>query len=117
MKNSTMTKTVCGVVFAVAASVSLVATAGDYSETRVTTSAEGLRTATVSYDDLDLTNEHARETLHYRISKAAHKVCGSNDRVEAGSLSQASKNRSCYKGAMNEAMRSLSGGQVAVVSR
>jgi len=112
-----MTKTICGVVFALTASASLVATAGDYSETRITTSAEGIRTATVSYDDLDLSNAHGREVLQNRISAAAHKVCGSANRSNAGSLAQASKNRNCYNGAMNDAMRSLSEGQVAVASR
>ncbi len=117
MKNSTMTKILCTAVFGVAASVSVMASADTYNETVVSTSAQGLRTATVSYADLDLNTAKARETLQYRISNAARKVCGSVDRSHAGSLAQASKNRSCYNGAMNDAMSSLSNGQVAVVSR
>jgi len=117
MKNSIVTKTICSLLFGLTATVSLVAAADDYNETRVTTSAEGIRTATVSYADLDLSDAHGREVLQYRISAAAHKVCGSSQRSDAGSLAQASKNRNCYNGAMNDAMRSLSEGQVAVASR
>jgi UrcA family protein len=83
----------------------------------VTTSAEGFRTTTVSYADLDLNNAEARKTLNFRISRAAEKVCGSVSRRSVGSLAQASKNRSCYNSAMDEAMRNLSDGQISVVSR
>ncbi len=115
MKN--VTKTICAAVFTITAGMSGVAMAGSYNETVVTTSAEGFRTATVSYADLDLNNDSARETLNFRISNAAEKVCGSVNRSSAGSLAQASKNRSCYNNAMDEAMRSLTNGLVAVVSR
>lgn len=115
MKN--VTKTICAAVFGITAGMSGMAMAGSYNETVVTTSPEGLRTATVSYADLDLNNVSARESLRFRISSAAEKVCGSKDRKLAGSLAQASKNRSCYNSAMDEAMRSISNGQVAVVSR
>lgn len=112
-----VTKTICAAVFGITAGMSGMAMAGTTSETVITTSAEGLRTATVSYADLDLNNPSAREDLHYRISSAAKKVCGSANNNLAGSLSQAAKNRSCYNTAMDEAMRSLSDSQVAIVSR
>ncbi len=114
MKN--VTKTICAAVFGITAGMSGMTMAGSYNETVVSTSSEGLRTATVSYADLDLNNTEARETLNFRISRAAEKVCGSVDRSLAGSLGQAAKNRSCAKNAMGEAMRNLSNGQVAVVS-
>lgn len=114
MKN--VTKTICAAVFTITAGMSGIAMAGTYNETVVTTSTEGFRTATVSYADLDLNNSGAREILNFRISNAAKKVCGSVDRGLAGSLGQAAKNRSCYKNAMDEAMRNLSNDQVAVVS-
>jgi len=117
MKNATITKAFYATVFSVAAGVSGMASAADYNETVVTTSVEGIRTANVSYADLDLNDAHARDTLHYRISSAAEKVCGSTNRSAAGSLAQASKNRSCQNSAMEEAMRSLNAGQIAVVSR
>ncbi|MFT5711162.1 MAG: UrcA family protein [Halioglobus sp.] len=115
MKN--VTKTICAVVFGITAGMSGMAMAGSTNETVVTTSAEGFRTATVSYADLDLNNASARKSLHYRISSAAEKVCGSVNRSSAGSLAQTSKNRSCYNNAMDQAMRSLSDGQATVVSR
>ena len=122
MKNSTISKVLCTAVIGLAASASVMANPAitsetSYGETVVTTSAEGLRTATVSYADLDLNTDKARETLHYRLSYAAHKVCGSTERSDAGSLAQASKNRSCYNDAMDEAMSNVSNGQVAIVSR
>jgi len=117
MKISTVSKILCTAVFGVAASVSVMAATETYNETVVYTSAEGIRTASVSYADLDLNTAKARDTLHYRISNAARQVCGRIDRNGAGSLDQVSKNRSCYSGAMSDAMRTLSNGQVAVVSR
>ena len=114
MKN--VTKTICAAVFGITVGMSGMATAGSYNETVVTTSAEGFRTTTVSYADLDLNKASARESLNFRISSAAEKVCGSKNRSSVSSLAQASKNRSCYNNAMEEAMRNLSNGQVAVVS-
>jgi UrcA family protein len=115
MKN--VTKTICAAVFTITAGMSGMAMADSYNETVVTTSAEGFRTTTVSYADLDLNNTDAREILHFRISHAAEKVCGSVNRNLAGSLAQAGKNRSCHNNAMDEAMHSISNGQIAVVSR
>lgn len=115
MKN--VSKTICAAVIGVTAGMSGMAMAGSYNETVVTTTAKGLRTATVSYADLDLNTASAQQTLHFRISNAAEKVCGSVDRARAGSLAQATENRSCYNNAMNAAMRDISNGQVAVVSR
>ncbi len=122
MKNSTITKVLFTAAISIAASASVMAnpafqTETSYGETVVTTTAEGLRTATVSYEDLDLNSAKAQETLHYRLSYAAHKVCGSSDRSDAGSLAQASRNRSCYNSAMDEAMSNVSNGQVAIVAR
>jgi len=122
MKNSTISKILGTAVIGLVASASVMAnpafnTETSYGETVVTTTAEGLRTATVSYADLDLSTAKAQETLHYRLSYAAHKVCGSSDRSDAGSLGQASKNRSCYNSAMDGAMSNISNGQIAIVSR
>ena len=122
MKNSTISKVLLTAAITIAASASVLAnpafeTETSYAETVVTTTAEGLRTATVSYADLDLSISKAQETLHFRLSNAAHKVCGSSDRLVAGSLSQASKNHRCYNSAMDEAMSNISGGQVAIVAR
>lgn len=122
MKNSTISKVLFTAAVGIAASASVMAnpafeTETIYGETVVTTTAEGLRTATVSYADLDLNTSKAQEILHYRLSYAAHKVCGSSNRSDAGSLAQASKNRSCYNSAMDEAMSGISNGQIAIVAR
>lgn len=116
-KKSSVSKIFCAAVLGVAASVSVAASAGDYSETRVTTSAEGLRTTSVSYVDLDLSSAQARDTLERRLTRAALKVCGSPYRGTAGSLAQAVENQSCSDNAVAEAMRSISATQVAVAGR
>ena len=117
IKKSSVSKILCAVVLGVAASVSVATSAADYSETLVTTSAEGLRTTSVSYTDLDLNSVEARDILNRRLERAAIKVCGSPYRLTAGSLAQAAENRNCADSAVAEAMRSISETQVAVATR
>lgn len=104
-------------LFAVAASLSVIATAGSDSATQVTTTAEGLRTTTVSYADLDLGSAEAQDTLHRRFRRAALKVCGSPNRNTAGSLAQAEKNRDCAQNVVAEGMRTISTRQEVVAGR
>lgn len=117
MMTNSMSKVLCGAVFGIVASVSMAASAGNYSETFISTTAEGLRTATVSFADLDLTRSEDQEVLHERLSSAAKQVCGSTSVRETGSLSAAAENKSCYEQAMDSAMSQASSSQVAVVSR
>lgn len=117
IKKSSVSKILCAAVLGVAASVSVAASAADYGETRVTTSAEGLRTTTVSIADLDLNSVDARDTLHRRLEMAALKVCGSPYRGTAGSLAQAVENKNCADSAVAEALRSISETEVAVATR
>ena len=77
MKTTSISKVVFSAVIAVAASLSTGAMAERYSETHVSTTAEGLRTVTVSYSDLDLSDPRGQETLERCISKAALTLCGS----------------------------------------
>ena len=99
-----------------ATAVSMAASAGNYSETFTSTSAEGLRTTTVSYTDLDLVSTEGRATLEHRISRAAREVCGSSNFREAGSLRQATENKSCYESAIARAMEQVSSPQLAAIS-
>ena len=117
IKKSSVSKAICAAVFAVAASVSFAASAGDYSEVHVTSSAEGLRTTTVSYADLDLSSVEAQETLRLRLNRAALKVCGSPHLRIAGSLARAAQNQSCSDKAVAEAMHAISASQMAVAGR
>ena len=116
MKTNTMSKVLCGAVFGVVSAVSMAVTAGDYSETIVSTSAEGLRTTTVSYADLDLVSTEGMATFEHRVSNAARKVCGSTHFREAGSLRRATENKSCYKSAVARAMEQVSSPQLAAIS-
>ena len=117
IKKSSVSKILCAAVLGVAASVSVAASAADYSETRVTISAEGLRTTSVSIADLDLNSAESRDTLHGRLEMAALKVCGSPYRGTAGSLAQAVENKNCANSAVAEALRSISETEVAVAAR
>ena len=117
MKTSALTKIVGSAAFALVATVSMAANAGTYDETLVSTSAEGLRTITVPYEDLDLSNATGQETLAARISTAARRVCGTTDYREAGSLRQASDNKVCYQNAMAQAMSATLAPQFAVIER
>ena len=116
-KTPFFSKVFCAALFTVAAGVSAVAHAGDYSETRVTTTSEGLRTTSVSYADLDMAAADSREALERRLSRAALKVCGSPFRATAGSLSQAVQNKKCSDNAVAAAMREMSASDVTVTAR
>ncbi len=104
-------------LFAFAASLSVIATAGNDSASRVTITAEGLRTTTVSYADLDLGSAEAQDTLHRRFRRAALKVCGSPNRSTAGSLAQAAENRDCAENVVAQGMRTISTRQAIVAGR
>jgi len=116
LNNQAMTKTVSAIVFSIAASVSMTAAAESYSETTVTSSTEGLQTVTVSYADLDLSAADAQETLYYRLSSAARKVCGSSDIRRTGSIKQAAENKSCYENTLADALSQTSATQVATTN-
>ena len=116
-KTPTFSKVFCAALFTIAAGVSAVASAGDYSETRVTTSAEGFRTTTVDYADLDLSAADAQKVLKRRLNRAALKVCGSpSRRFTAGSLAQAFENRECADNAVATAMRDIAGRDAVTVA-
>lgn len=96
--------------------VSLTANAGSYSETRVSTAADGLRSVSVSYADLNLASTAGRETLQQRISHAARRVCGSANLRQAGSLRQLSDNRKCQQRAIEKALKQMSERKFAAVA-
>ena len=118
MKISSISKVLCGAVISVAATLSMATSAADYTETIVTTTSEGVRSATVSFADLDMDHAGAQDVLHGRISLAARKVCGSSDWRVAGSLQQALENRACYKDSVSQGMsQASSSNQVATISQ
>jgi UrcA family protein len=108
-------KTVSIIAFGFMAALSMTAAADSLNETTVTTSANGLRTATVSYADLDLTTADAQETLYYRLSGASRKVCGSSDLRRTGSLKVAAENKACYESTLEQAMSETNDSQMASI--
>ncbi len=66
---------------------------------------EAERTAVrVSYADLNLSSEAGLLTLYSRLKAASGSVCGSRSLLEAGSLDQLAKNKSCYRKALSKAV-------------
>ena len=116
MNNSTISKILCGAVFSIASVVSMATSAAGYSETIVTTTAEGLRTTSVSYADLNLSDPQDKDILERRVRLAAQKVCGSDNWRVAGSVRQASANKSCSRAAVAGAVDMSASSQVALVS-
>ena len=114
MKNFTMSKLLSAAVIVVAAGT--VMNANAYDETYVTTSSEGLRQVTVSYDDLNLKTDRGQETLYFRMVQAADAVCGPRNPREAGGARQVSENKSCFKRAVSEGMEQTSNSQVVTIS-
>ena len=117
MKTTSFSKVIFSAVIGFAAGISTTVMADGYGETHITTTAEGLRTTTVSYADLDLTDPKGKEVLNFRLRRAARDVCGSPDIREAGSIRQAHENKTCFHHAVANAEQQASASQVVVVSR
>ncbi len=112
---STVRKLVLGVV-GIAAGAAMNVQAERYGETIVSTSAEGIRTATVEISDLNIATAAGFQTLGFRVQFAAEKVCGPDDLRRAGSLQRARLNRECARAAYDEAMSQVGGSSLASVS-
>lgn len=117
MKTNVMTKAIFGAVFVMGTGLSMATSAGNYSETVVSTSAEGLREASVSLTDLNMADPKSQEIAYQRLSNAARKVCGTSQRRGVVSLAQSAENTECYQDALADAMRQLNAGQVASTSK
>ncbi len=115
MKN-VINRTLASAVIGIAAGFALNASAENYEVTQVTSTQEGLQQAAISYADLDLSSAKGQETMYFRISAAAEKVCGSSNPREAGGITQATENKVCYERAMSEAMSQLNASQVATIN-
>ena len=72
----------------------------------------------VTYDLKGVSTDQGREELERQIRRAADQVCGPRTLREAGTLQDVRHNRSCYKSAIESAMKSINGktGSVAAVS-
>ena len=87
------------------------------SETTVTASnIHETKQISVGFEDLDLDSPEGQETLYYRISRAAEQVCGSSYSRQAGGISQATRNRDCYRESLSRALSEVSTGIVAVTN-
>jgi len=77
--------------FALAAIVCLLGTAAAWAD---------VRSITVSFRDLDLSNPDGAKTLYYRIQTAAKTVCGPEETTMIGKTIW----RGCVKGAVDDAV-------------
>ncbi len=69
-------------------------------------------TVRVSYADLNLSNEAGLLTLYSRLQGASDVVCGPRSLVEAGSLAQLAKNKSCYRNALSKAVAKINNAEL-----
>ncbi len=66
----------------------------------------------VSYADLNLSSEAGLLTLYSRLKAASGSVCGSRSLLEAGSLDQLAKNKSCYRNALSKAVAKINNAEL-----
>lgn len=71
----------------------------------------------VTYQIEDLKSAQGRANLEREIRIVASEVCGSANYSKVRSLSDLSKERSCYHTAVTEALADLSSGQMQVTAR
>ncbi len=115
MKTKSTAKKLSLAVVGLTAGLAMTVQAERYGETIVSTSAEGVRTATIVVGDLDLNSNPGLDTLTYRVQNAARMVCGPSDFKRAGSLNQARYNRNCATAAFDDAMSQVHGNSMAAV--
>jgi UrcA family protein len=76
-----------------------------HSITEVTATSLGQHSqVTVNVADLNLATPEGQQALHYRLSRAAEKVCGSANLRRAGSAGQAARNGDCHEQALSRAV-------------
>ena len=96
-----MKKSILSMVVVCALSVPVVASAG---ETNVRTVQEQVK---ITYSPEMASTLEGRERLERKIRQAAAKVCGPQHLLRAGSLSQMSANRDCYRQAVADALSAI----------
>lgn len=117
MNLSTVSKVMYGAAFTAAVSLASAASVGSEQVSEVGVTSSGLRTVSVSFSDLDMTDASAQKTLYYRVKRAAQRVCGSSHVRNVGSLSRAVKNKECFNVAMSNALRQVSNTQLAALDK
>lgn len=113
MKNIAMKSILSVAALTLTAGLSSQAAAGAMDETLVHGAA--VPTKTVTYDRGELATTQGRARVERQIENAAAAVCGPTDFRLAGSLSTASKNRSCVEQAVESAMSKIGADQVAAI--
>jgi UrcA family protein len=64
---------------------------------------------TVDYSPVELSSEHGKARVENLIRVAARQVCGDVNPREAGSLRNATANKTCYNDAVEKAMDKIEG--------
>ena len=105
--NTLRNKTGLSALLIVACSIPLVATAA------IKTNAAGERTVSVTMADLNLSEQQGVSVLFRRLQRASDKVCGSRNRLEAGSLKQRHLNQRCYTETLGKAVREIGNAELS----
>lgn len=88
-------------------SIPLLATAA------IKTNESGERIVSVQIDDLNLSEQQGVAVLFRRLQRASDQVCGSRNRVEAGSLKQRQLNQRCYSETLSEAVQQFDNAELS----
>ena len=113
MKNTAIKSILSVAALTLTAGLSSQVAAGAMDETFV--QGQAVPSKTVTYDRGELATAQGRARVERRIENAAEAVCGPTDFREAGSLSIASKNRSCVEQAIESATSQVGADQVAAI--
>ena len=97
MKESKLIKGVVAIVAVVAFSVPAIASAEEPKG----------RSEKVSYSDLNVDKRAGAQALYKRLQLASKRVCGVQSIKNAGSVSEVSNQRRCYRNALNEAVAKI----------
>ena len=73
----------------------------------IKTNETGQRVVSVSIEDLNLNEAQGVAVLFRRLQRASDDVCGSRNRLEAGSLKQRQLNQRCYAETLSKAVRQI----------
>ena len=64
-------------------------------------------TVSVPFSESAVYSDKAQTVLIARLKRAAKQVCGTTHRSDAGSLTQAMKNRACYEKSLDSAVSKI----------
>jgi len=112
MKNPIFNNVATAAAFSLAVLLSSQAGAEEIQEQAFSDRMIATQSISIAYNGSDLATDEGRTNLFGKIKRAAKEVCGPTGSREAGGLTLASRNRECYKSAMEAALSQVDTGQL-----